>query len=183
MSQFRDHVRLLRLPLLITAIALALFLLGAYLFHRFKPPAEPVVTEASAPPAELDRIVFYREGDDFGLYFSLYDAAQKEIARPGEVKLKIVLIGTIKVEGSPEFIRETVLLDAKFDVDLSAYRWLQVGEGMFFDRRRLTIPKRIPASVLKKVPPKGSRCKITVEFRDATTPDALVRRDRLLLFP
>lgn len=182
-GQIKAHGKLLKLPLAVTAAALLGFAGVAFVMHRLKPAAKPTVVEATSTAAMLGRIVFYRDGDDYAMYFSLYDTANREIARTGEASVKIAQLGTIGLEGGPDFVSETAVLDAKFEVGLSSYVWIDVGRGLFFERRQLVVPRKVPAKVFTKLPRGGAKCKITVEFRAAKAPGEKVQTSRIFLFP
>jgi hypothetical protein len=179
----QTHSKLLKLPLIITVVVMVLIVAGAFVWHRSKSAHQPTVIEATHPAVILGNVTFYKEENEYVLYFSLYDQAQQEIARTGEATIKLFLLGTVGIEGGPEFISETVLLDAKVEVGRASYRWVDVGGGLFFSKRQLIVPTRIPPTALKRVPPSGARCKLSIEFRDAKEPASKLRQERIFLFP
>src|ERR1051325_292924 len=166
-TQLEAQIHFIKLPLIVTGVTLVLVVGGMYLFHVWKPAAPSAILEAPAPAAALGNIVFYKEGDEFPLYFALYDGAREEVARAGMANVKISQLGTIGIEGGREFVSETSALAVKFEVGLSSYRWIDIGGGLFFHKRQLVIPKRIPANIFTKLPRSGAKCKITIDFRDA----------------
>lgn len=177
---FRE--RLPQQALVTTAIVVGLIIGGGFVWHLLRPKGEPPIVESPEPAVTIRYPVLFADGDDYGLYFSLHNAQGKDIARAGEVHLKIIEIGTIAV-GETSFINEIKLLDATFDVGLSTFRWMEIEGGLFFSKRRLIIPKKIPRDALKRVPVKGGRAKIEIEFRDAKAPDARVYTEKLLRWP
>src|SRR5262245_47929698 len=107
-DQIGSHAKLLKLPLLITVVVLVLFAGGAFLLHALRPAGQAPIAEAAVPAVTLTSIVFYREGDEYALYFSLYDESGQEVARTGDASVKISQLGTIGIEGGREFLSETV---------------------------------------------------------------------------
>ena len=183
-DQLKAQGKLLKLPLIITAMVLVLFAGGAYVSHLFHAPNEPLVVEATAPAAALRDLVFFREGDEYVLYFSLYDAAGRDAARRGEARIKISQLGTIGIEGGPEFVNETVLLEGTLSIETSTYHWVDIGGGLFFNKRRLIVPIRIAADKLKRPLLSGAKGKLSVRFRDAKVPGAeTLYTEKVLLFP
>lgn len=183
-NPIKTQITALKTPLIMTAAGLMVFGIVVLLLHLRSAPAEPPIVEAKTPPASLRNLVFSKEGDGYVMYFSLCDAAGNEIARKGEAMVKISQIGTIGMEGGAQFINEIVLLDnARFTVGLNSYHWFEIEGGFFFHNRQLIIPKRIPASVFKRLPPAGVKCKIAVQFIDAIDSSANPRLERLFLFP
>jgi hypothetical protein len=182
-GQLQAHGKLLKLPLLITIGTMALLLIGALVWQRSKPGEKIAVVEAPEAATILGNLAFYKEGDEYVLYFSLFDRDQQQIARAGEATIKISQLGTVGIEGGPEFISESVLLDAKIEVGLSNYRWVDIGGGLFFSTRQLIVPTRIAPAALKRVPHAGAKCKIVVEFRDAKDAASKLRQERVFLFP
>ncbi len=179
----REQWNLLKTPLLITGAILALLLAAALILHFVHPPTQPAVVESPAPAVALRNLAFFKEGDEYVLYFSLVDTAGNEIARRGGATIRISQLGTIGVEGGPQFVNETVLLDGKFEVGLGSYRWIEIGGAIFFTQRQLVIPKRIPTNLFKLPPRSGQLGKISVRFRDASAPDSALSVERRLLFP
>jgi len=178
---FRE--RLPKPALIATTITVGVIVIGSFLWYLWRPKEQPTIVEAPAPGVSLRYPVLFADGDGYGLYFSLHDAEGKDIARGGDVHLKIIEIGTISVQGGPSFINEILLLDATFEVNLSTYRWLEIEGGLFFSKRRLIIPKKIPGDALKRVPAKGGRAKIEIEFQDKKVPSAKVPTEKLLRWP
>ena len=182
-DELKAQGKILKLPLIITAVILVLFAGGAYVMHLIQAPKQPHVVEASAPASALRDLVFFKDGNEYVLYFSLFDAAGNEAARPGEAKIKISQLGTIGIEGGPEFVNETVLLDGTMSVGISSYRWIDTGGGLFFNKRQLIVPIRIAADKFKQPPRSGVKGKIAVRFRDAKVADAELNAYKILLFP
>jgi hypothetical protein len=179
----KTHARMLKGPLIGTVIVFVAILIGAFVWYTRRANEVPPIVEAPAPGASLRNLVLLREGDEYFLYFSLCDEAGREIARTGEAQLRIIQLGTVRVEGGPSFLSETVLLDAKFEVGLSTYRWLDVGGGLLFMQRRLIIPQRVRHDLLKRVPVKGVPGKVVIVFRDEKVFDAKVHLEKVLRFP
>lgn len=182
-AQPKPHAKLLKLPVAITLAVLALFAAIAYAFHLLKPAEQPAIIGADTPAAIVSSIAFYKEGGDYAMYFTLYDATGREVARTGEAKIKISLLGTIGIEGGPEFVSETVVLDARLEVGLTAYRWMDAGKGLLFDRRQLIVPQKVTTNAFTKLPHTGAKCKIAVEFRDGKSPESKANGHRVFLFP
>lgn len=179
----QEQFKLLKLPLIITAIVFVLVVVGLLVHQWIRPPKEPAVVEAQAPATTIRNLTFFKEGDEYVLYFSLANASGADVARNGEVSLKISRLGTIGMEDGPQFLNELSLIEAKFDVGLNSYRWMEVGGAIFFSQRQLIIPKRISPSLLKLQPPAGQLCKISVRFRDAKVASSELYVERRMLFP
>ncbi|MSR64417.1 MAG: hypothetical protein EXS18_01395 [Verrucomicrobiae bacterium] len=178
-----EQFQALKVPLIITAVVFVLLVGGAFVWHLLRPPKEPLVVEAKAPAEQIRNIVFSREDNEYVLYFSLGDKDGNYVARPGEVSLKISQLGTIGIEDGPQFVNETTLLEAKFEVELHSYRWIDIGGAIFFTDRQLIIPKRIAPTLFKLTPRPGQLGKISVRFRDGKAADSQLYLDRRLLFP
>ena len=179
----KEQFQALKVPLIITAVVFALLVGGAFVWHLLRPTKEPPVVESKAPADQIRNIVFTKEDNEYVLYFSLCDKDGNYIARQGEVSLKISQLGTIGIENGPQFVNETTLLEAKFDVGLNSYRWIDIGGAIFFTDRQLIIPKRISPSLFKLTPRPGQLGKISVRFRDEKVADSQLYLDRRLLFP
>jgi len=179
----QEQVKLLRLPLIISGVIVVALLISAGVLHWLKPSKEPQIVESPAPASSIRNLVFSKEDNEYVLYFSLCDEAGKEVARTGDVNLKISQLGTIGMEGGPEFVNETVLLDAKYDVGLASYRWVEIGGGFFFSQHQLIIPKRIPPNLFKLPPRAGMLGKISIRFRDQKVAGSQLYQEKRLLFP
>lgn len=182
LEPLKRQVSMLKGPLILTAILFVVAVAFVYFVFKGKSGQLPPIVAAPAPAELIRNVVFFKEGDEYAMYFSLYDAANREVARPGKVQLKLSQLGSVGITDGPKFETATVLLDASFEAGLDKYRWMEIEGGLFFSRHRLIIPQRIPADVLKKAPRRGAKGRIEIEFTDAQA-NTRVKGGRDFFFP